>query len=290
MEPDSPPSTGVWLEQEDGARVRLERNCMFGRSRSSTVVIASAKASRNHATIHIQDSGEFWLIDLGSINGTFLNGSRVARPVRLRNGDRILVADTGFTFHQADDLGEASMGESLATIVEVRSEKRWLMLADIEGFTPLSQRLEATALATVVGTWVRSGREIIGRNGGTINKYMGDGYLTCWPSLPETPVQIAAAVGEFQTLREASDPKFRIIFHHGTISYGGLAAGYGEESLMGAELNFVFRVEKVASELGVAFCFTAAAQAALGGLLPLEEIPGDHALKGFTGSSKFFKL
>ncbi|MEO6740506.1 MAG: adenylate/guanylate cyclase domain-containing protein [Chthoniobacteraceae bacterium] len=290
MEPGSPPTTGVWLEQEDGACIPVVRNCMFGRSRSSTVVIPSSKASRSHATIHIQDSGEFWLIDLGSINGTFLNGSRVARPERLRNGDRILVADMGFTFHQADDLGEESMGESLATIVEVRSENRWLMLADIEGFTPLSQRLEATELATVVGTWVRSGREIIGRKGGTINKYMGDGYLVCWPSLPETPARVAAAMREFQALREASDPKFRIIFHHGMISFGGLAAGYGEESLMGAELNFIFRVEKVASELGVAFCFTAAAKAALGELLPLEEIPGDHALKGFAGSSKFFKL
>ena len=58
---------------------------MFGRSRSSTVVIPSSKASRNHATIHVQDNGEFWLIDLGSINGTFLNGSRVARPGRLAN-------------------------------------------------------------------------------------------------------------------------------------------------------------------------------------------------------------
>ena len=287
---EPPPTAVVWLESEGGACIPVSGNCMFGRSRSSTIIVASEKASRNHATIHVQDSGEFWLIDLGSSNGTFLNGSRVAQPVRLRKGDRILVADTGFTFQQADDLGDSSIGESLATIVEVRSENRWLMLADIEGFTPLSQTLEATELATVVGTWMRSGREIIGRNGGTINKYMGDGYLVCWPSQPETPAQIAAAVGEFQTLREASDPKFRIIFHHGMISYGGLAAGYGEESLMGAELNFIFRVEKVASELGVAFCFTAAAQAALGGLLPLEEIPGDHALKGFTGSSKFFRL
>ena len=287
---EHPPTTGVWLEQEGGACIPVSRNCMFGRSRGSTVVIASEKASRNHATIHVQDSGEFWLIDLGSVNGTFLNSGRVVKPERLRDGDRIMVADTAFKFRQAGGGEDESHGASLATIAEVRTENRWLMLADIEGFTPMSQRLEAAELATVVGGWVRSGREIVARNGGTINKYMGDGYLICWPSLPETPAHLVAAMRDFQALREASEPKFRIIIHHGTISYGGLAAGYGEESLMGAELNFIFRVEKVASELGVAFCFTAAAHTMLGGLLPLEMIPGDHELKGFPGNSKFFRL
>lgn len=287
---ESPPPTGVWLEQDDGARIRLERNCMVGRSQSCTVVVASHKASRNHATIHVQDNGEFWLIDLGSVNGTYLNGTRVVRPERLKDGDRIMVADTGFKFRQTTIPGQASVGESFATIAEVRTENRWIMLADIEGFTPLSQKLEATELATVVGSWVRSGREIVGRNGGTINKYMGDGYLVCWPSLPETPEKLVTAIRDFEALRQASEPKFRIILHHGTIFYGGLAAGYGEESLMGAELNFIFRAEKVASELGVEFCFTAAAQALLAGLLPFEPIPGEHELKGFPGSSKFFRL
>ena len=73
---ESPPTTGVWLEEDDGACIQVNRNCMFGRSRSSTVVIASEKASRNHATIHVQDNGEFWVIDLGSVNSTFLNGGR----------------------------------------------------------------------------------------------------------------------------------------------------------------------------------------------------------------------
>jgi adenylate cyclase len=287
---DTPILTGAWLEKDDGARIEVVRNCMFGRSRSSAIVIPSDKASRNHATIHLQDNGEFWLIDLGSVNGTFLNDSRVSRPLRLKDGDRIVIAEIGFKFRQSAHPGIDVTSESLLTIAEVRSENRWLMLADIEGFTPLSQKLEATELATVVGMWVRSGREIIARSGGTINKYMGDGYFVCWPSRPETPARLAAAIQEFQALRETTEPKFRIILHHGNISFGGLAANYGEESLMGPEVNFIFRSEKVAGELGVSFCFSAAAQALLAGVLPLEAIPGDYELKGFPSRYQYFRL
>ena len=45
--------------------------------------------SRRHALIHAQDGGEFWLVDLGTINGTYVNDDRVIAPTRLRDGDRV---------------------------------------------------------------------------------------------------------------------------------------------------------------------------------------------------------
>ena len=38
-----------------------------------------------------------------------------------------------------------------------RQEARWLLLADIEGFTPMSQRLMATELEEIVGRWIGAG-------------------------------------------------------------------------------------------------------------------------------------
>lgn len=283
--------SGIWIEQEDGAPLQLVSNCTFGRSRNNTIVIESEKASRHHATIHVQDGGEFWLIDLGSINGTFLNDRRVVRPSRLHDGDRMAVADTTFTFRHPGEQSDESAGATLPTIPEVRFEDRWLLLADLEGFTPLSQRLDPGDLATLVGTWVRRGRETVEGHGGTMNKYLGDGYLACWPSHAEAPAQVAAAVRGFEAFRAEAEPKFRIVVHCGRVSIGGAAAAsFGEESLMGPELNFLFRVEKVAAQAGVAFCFTAAAHAALTGLLPLEAITGEHELKGFPGSYTFYQL
>jgi hypothetical protein len=93
---------------------------------------------------------------------------------------------------------------------------------------------------------------------------------------------IAAAVEALRVRRAETELKFRGIVHHGTVSVGG-AAGIGEESLMGPEVNFIFRVEKIAGGMGAAFCFTEAAQALLAPALGLEPIPGRHALKGFPG-------
>ncbi len=280
-------NTGTWLELA-GREVALAGNCSLGRSSSNSVVIADAKASRHHATIHLQDEGEFWLIDLGSINGTALNDRRVVRPVRLRDGDRVVIAETALIFRQGEADIEASLaGETMVTLAEVRNEARWLLVADIEDFTPMSQRLAPEELATLVGQWVRAGREIVERHGGMMNKYLGDGYLACWRGADTA--SIAGAVAAFRELRAAGKPKFRVVVHYGMVSIGG-AASHGEECLMGPEVNFVFRVEKAAGDAGAAFCFTAAAREQLAPHLALVALAGGHAMKGFAGEHELFGL
>src|SRR5215213_612636 len=113
----NPPSSScdAWLENPDGPAVPLVGNCSFGRSAENAVVIASERASRRHAIIHAQEGGEFWLADLGSSNGTFLNGRRVTQPTRLKNEDTINIAHATITFRQntarvgdEEDLGASS--------------------------------------------------------------------------------------------------------------------------------------------------------------------------------------
>src|SRR5215212_4689838 len=91
---------GAWLESPGRERILLQGNCSLGRSPSNRVVIESPKASRRHCLINLQNVGEFWLIDLGSSNGTFLNKRRVHQPMPLADGDQIMIGDDAFTFHQ----------------------------------------------------------------------------------------------------------------------------------------------------------------------------------------------
>src|SRR5688572_5810591 len=91
---------GAWLEKEDGNCLPLRGNCRLGRASDNHVTIDGPKASRHHAAIHAQDDEEFWLIDLGSSNGTFRNGLRLVRPTRLRDGDRVTLAGATFVFRQ----------------------------------------------------------------------------------------------------------------------------------------------------------------------------------------------
>ncbi|MFN0068816.1 MAG: AAA-like domain-containing protein [Limisphaerales bacterium] len=89
------------LERPDGTRLRLGGTCSIGRALGGTVVLSDSKVSRQHALIQAQSRYEFWLMDLGSANGTFLNGRRVIRPELLRSGDVIEVGPFRLRFRQS---------------------------------------------------------------------------------------------------------------------------------------------------------------------------------------------
>ncbi len=64
-----------------------------GRSQDNGIRFADLGVSRRHATIVSDASGEAWVTDLGSSNGTFLNGDRLPAhtPHQLRDGDRLRI-------------------------------------------------------------------------------------------------------------------------------------------------------------------------------------------------------
>src|SRR5205823_12460299 len=81
----------AWLEGVDGKRQPIRSGCSLGRTAANTIVLESPKVSRRHALIHVQNIGEFWLIDFGSSNGTFLNKRRIHHPIRISDGDQITI-------------------------------------------------------------------------------------------------------------------------------------------------------------------------------------------------------
>ena len=62
-----------------------------GREGHNDVVISDERCSREHCSFRKLD-GDWYVCDLGSSNGTFVNGNRVERVQKLRPGDRIKVA------------------------------------------------------------------------------------------------------------------------------------------------------------------------------------------------------
>src|SRR5919109_4627426 len=92
----------AWLEREDQQHI-LERSCSIGRASLNTIILDCAKISRLHAIVHSERAGAFWLVDLGSSNGTFLNKRRIHEPVRLRDCDQITIGGNMFTFRQSRD-------------------------------------------------------------------------------------------------------------------------------------------------------------------------------------------
>lgn len=64
----------------------------IGRDVTNDVVINDAEVSRRHARLTLR-SGSYVLEDLGSTNGTFVNGQRLTRPTIVRPGDAILLGE-----------------------------------------------------------------------------------------------------------------------------------------------------------------------------------------------------
>lgn len=95
----------------------------IGRTADNTLTFADAMTSRRHARIERQADG-LWVTDLGSTNGTFVNGKRVEQPRRLEEGDRVLVGGSLLvvSFAPPDDAPVAGGEEPADRAIEEAEE------------------------------------------------------------------------------------------------------------------------------------------------------------------------
>lgn len=84
-DPNAGPST------EFKSMIRAKGKYTIGRKSDNDLVLSDPTIGRYHAEILYED-GHFWLKDLESLNGTFLNGNKVRGKVALRDDDTIIIA------------------------------------------------------------------------------------------------------------------------------------------------------------------------------------------------------
>ncbi len=94
----APPVPSSAIVVVDGRRMVVGRTgAVIGRSRDCDIVLADGNASRRHAEILPTEGG--WSIgDLGSTNGTAVNGRRIRGAVALSGGDRIEIGTSDLRF------------------------------------------------------------------------------------------------------------------------------------------------------------------------------------------------
>ena len=83
------------VESPDGQRGReflVAGEATVGRALGCAIVLTGEYVSAHHARL-FERAGRLWVEDLGSTNGTLLNGRRVRRPVAMRAGDRLRIGD-----------------------------------------------------------------------------------------------------------------------------------------------------------------------------------------------------
>lgn len=79
----------------------------IGRSREADIPLLDDKVSRVHCGIRLSD-GKFYLKDLKSRNGTYVNGERVEDTAEIKAGDRIQIGSTVFVMENASNQEEAA--------------------------------------------------------------------------------------------------------------------------------------------------------------------------------------
>ncbi|MFT3837632.1 MAG: FHA domain-containing protein [Myxococcaceae bacterium] len=106
--------------------LKSDKNVVIGRSSELDMVLVEDMVSRKHAKITIT-SGKITIEDLGSTNGTFVNGEKV-KSTRLKEGDRILIGTSILKLvrqgSNVAELDEAQVKANLENIGQAQAAKQ----------------------------------------------------------------------------------------------------------------------------------------------------------------------
>lgn len=137
------------FENGPTAPFEFDGEAVVGRGHQADAVVDDASVSRRHAMLRWHD-GECVVVDLGSANGTLVNGQRVVRPTRLKSGDIVAfgavraryVAEPAAARHQAAPAHSEASATVLLAVPSAASACE-AAAGDAEAVaTALRQRLE----------------------------------------------------------------------------------------------------------------------------------------------------
>ncbi len=97
-----------------GSRIplRLGEGYVIGRGRECDIAVEDLSCSRRHALLTLEDSGECFVEDLSSRNGTFLNGEAVMGRGAVRQASRIRVGATVYLVELVEIAKTADMADT----------------------------------------------------------------------------------------------------------------------------------------------------------------------------------
>lgn len=253
---------GFLKNNSTGETGELQSVSMIGRSAECQVLMPDPRVSRRHAMIRKQDGG-FHLFDLGSFNGSYLNGVRVTAARKLESGDLLNFADHEYVFNQDETEEVAQTLEDLggSTIALIRYAPVIILVSDIKGFTALSEKIPPDDLAQIIGGWYADCEEILAGHGATVDKFIGDCVLAYWTEVsPKTQKAALLAAKDLEDacsniynsrtdVFEGAGAEFGsgLALHVGKVAYGGMSQG--EFTLVGDPVNLTFRLEGMTREL-----------------------------------------
>jgi adenylate cyclase len=177
----------------------------------------------------------------------------------------------------------------IASGVSKSAEKKTVtvLVADIVGFTPLSERMEPALLVQILNGYFARMSRAIAEHRGHVSKFIGDGILALFGALEPNPWQGDDAVRAALAMREALEvyneelalagqPALRvgIGLHRGVAVAGVIGSDeLVEFTVIGSTVNLASRVEHLTRRHATDILITAAVREVLDARFALQELP-----------------
>ncbi len=155
----------------------------IGRGTENDIILTNNWTSRQHAMLQREENGFFNAIDLGSSNGTSINGRRIHTPTRLYSGDLLQIGSrTTLTFMQEGIPEQKNFiaEDDERTVAFLEKDQVIILICDIRDFTSLSEEIGDKNISQILKLWTAIIKTVIDRHQGSIDKFIGDAVMATW--------------------------------------------------------------------------------------------------------------
>lgn len=254
----------VRVPQRRPFTVVLDRRLEFGRE-GETIVIADSQVSRRHVAVQPESDGRALVSDLGSSNGTTVDGVHIEEPMLVAPGGIVRIGNTVLEIGRADyearpasyteiqsqladhpptsiDLvAESVSGRISAQVLGVEHEAGTLTIvfSDIESSTQMAVALGDRVWFDVLQRHHALVSAHVEGHGGRIVKHQGDGYMMCFRS---ARAALLASMGIQRDLARNADAdpdrvlRVRMGLHTGEVLVGDDGDLFGKHVVVAARI------------------------------------------------------
>jgi hypothetical protein len=142
--------------------IAADKQIIVGRSSDLDMVLVEDMVSRKHARIAMQGD-QIWIEDLGSTNGTFVNGEKIKRA-RLKEGDRVLIGTSILKVISGDAPRDATEAKrELENVAQARRTSQQRTMSGSIDEVPLPDLLQLFGTSKKSGVLVIRTEDDVGR-------------------------------------------------------------------------------------------------------------------------------
>jgi class 3 adenylate cyclase len=221
--------------------IALDRRLSMGRAPDGELVLQEPRASRSHAQIWQVSAGRYRIRDLGSLNGTYVNGQRIGGARDLFHGDEIQIGSASLRFlspgcvrAEAPAIDPLRPEPQSAVVPEepLVAQRLAVLAVSVRSYGSLAEKLPRETLAEFMHGWHHAAGERARGHGALVDDPIDGGVLVAaWPAPGDGVAPLESALRAARDVQRCAGEMaraFRDRFEIGFFEVGaGIEVGEG---------------------------------------------------------------